>query len=290
MPNLRYPAEAILDTTDYLQIQILNYSPLGKGGGGKASSLIRGSRTAYKSGAGNYKKFLDSSIFLPIPSNIQDGNSVSYSDDTLDSLTGQVYDAIRTNIGGDKDVGSQLADTMIDVSKTVTGADARKIFTTKLAAEAANIPFGGNMSVSQVLAREEGQVLNPNMELLFNGVSLRSFKFSFKMTPRDQPEAEQIAAIIRKLKRSMSPRVSDIYLKTPSVFQLTYKKGNSVHPYLNLFKQCFLTDMSVNYTGEGVYATYHDGSPVSYTMDLGFKEIEPIYERDYDTKDNLVGF
>ena len=289
MSNLRYPADAILDTTDYLQIQILDYKPLGKPGGG-STSMLRGSRQAYRSGAGNYKKFLDSSIFLPIPSNIQDGNSVSYSDDTLDSLTGQVYDAIKTNLGKDKNVGEQVADTLFDVAEKVTGAAARKIYTTKLAAEAANIPFGGNMSVSQVLAREEGQALNPNMELLFNGVSLRSFKFSFKMTPRDDTEAKQIAAIIKKFKVSMSPKVSDVYLKTPKVFQLTYKKGNSVHPYLNLFKQCFLTDMSVNYTGEGVYATYHDGSPVSYTMDLGFKEIEPIYERDYKTTENLVGF
>ena len=39
--------------------------------------------------------------------------------------------------------------------------------------------------------------------------------------------------------------------------------------------------MSVNYTGEGIYATYSDGSPVSYVMDLSFKEIEPFYSNDY---------
>jgi hypothetical protein len=48
--------------------------------------------------------------------------------------------------------------------------------------------------------------------------------------------------------------------------------------------------MSVNYTGEGVYATYSDGSPISYNMDLGFKEIEPIYDRDYTSAANGVGF
>ena len=34
--------------------------------------------------------------------------------------------------------------------------------------------------------------------------------------------------------------------------------------------------------GEGTYATYEDGTPVSIKMDLTFKEIEPIYDIDYD--------
>ena len=40
--------------------------------------------------------------------------------------------------------------------------------------------------------------------------------------------------------------------------------------------------MSVNYTGEGTYATYENGEPVSMVMDLGFKELEPIYSGDYE--------
>jgi hypothetical protein len=65
---------------------------------------------------------------------------------------------------------------------------------------------------------------------------------------------------------------------------LTYKKGTQKHPFLHTFKQCALTDMSVNYTGEGVYATYGGttpqggGTPVSMVIELGFKELEPIYD------------
>jgi hypothetical protein len=160
--------------------------------------------------------------------------------------------------------------------------DALAYFNRNIAAAAANIPFGGNLTASQLLARQTGNILNPNMELLFNGVNIRSFKFSFKMTPRDEKEAKVIRQIIYKLKKNMSPAAEDsIYLKTPKVFELTYMKGNKVHPYLHQFKTCALTDMTVNYTGEGVYATYADGSPISYVMDLGFKELEPIYAGDY---------
>jgi hypothetical protein len=55
--------------------------------------------------------------------------------------------------------------------------------------------------------------------------------------------------------------------------------------------------MSVNYTGEGTYATYGapEYSPVSMVMDLTFKELEPVYDIDYidsngNAIDNTVGY
>ena len=85
---------------------------------------------------------------------------------------------------------------------------------------------------------------------------------------------------------------SSWFLKTPNVFELRYRTGNKDHNYLHKFKQCFLTDVAVNYTGDGVYSTYEDGSPVSYLMDLSFKELEPIYDIDYDSTEgqHSVGY
>ena len=112
------------------------------------------------------------------------------------------------------------------------------------------------------------------------------------MTPRNTTEAKQIRLIIRSFKTYMAPIANGNFLETPYLFQLSYRKGDKIHPYLHLFKDCFLTDMSVNYTGEGVYATYSDGSPISYVMDLGFKELEPIYQGNYETIpiEETVGF
>jgi hypothetical protein len=276
---LRYPYGILSETTDYLQIQILDYS--------RPKGSTTGNITA---NAQSVAKTIKGAIILPIPSNIQDGNSVSYSDDSLDGFTASVYNAIKTN--PNEDMGKNVEDMMQGLSGVFTDKDTAKRYGQSLAAQAANIPFGGNLSLGQIVAREEGQIINPNVELLFNGVTLRSFKFSFKMTPRGKTEAEQIRKIINTLKKSMAPKTggSDKFIKTPDIFQLTYKKGNAIHPYLHLFKQTFLTDMSVNYTGEGVYATYSDGSPISYTMDLSFKEIEPIYEVDYTDIKHGVGF
>ena len=175
---------------------------------------------------------------------------------------------------------------------------AADIVTKKLAAEAVNI-FGANVTVNQLLARGTGEILNPNMELLFSDVTIRNFRFSFKLTPRNPREAEQVKLIIRAFKRNMAPQAQggvsgsgNFFLRAPNVFKLRYRSGNRDHPFLNKFKQCFLTDMQTTYTGDGVYSTYDDGTPVSMQLDLSFKELQPIYDIDYDAKpgNGAVGY
>ena len=53
------------------------------------------------------------------------------------------------------------------------------------------------------------------------------------------------------------------FLKHQMYLNYDIKKEVRDHPFLHKFKQCFLTNVSVNYTGEGVYATYDDATPVS---------------------------
>ena len=66
--------------------------------------------------------------------------------------------------------------------------------------------FGVNVTASQLLARANGEILNPNMELLFGGPTLRNFRFNYKFTPRNEKEAEQVKLIIRAFKRNMAPK------------------------------------------------------------------------------------
>lgn len=306
---LRYPYEALTDETDYLQIDIREYSPIGGSLVSNGSNRINDSftnvagtetsslkTTRLKSGMGT--------ILLPIPSNIQDGNSVDFAAGNLDGLTAAVYggvmDAIETKLPNSiMDTGNYFSQIVKAVSNPfVSNANGfKRAFLAQIAAQAANIPLGGSLTRDAVFARQSGEILNQNVELLFNGVNLRSFKFSFKLTPRGPDEAKQIKLIINTLKRNMAPKLEEnqpVFLETPNVFELTYKKGNDPHPFLHKFKQCALTDMSVNYTGEGVYATYGgsskggEGTPVSMILELGFKELEPIYNTDYKGDDYLT--
>jgi hypothetical protein len=313
---LRYPLGKLNETSDFLQIGIVDYTPIGKlaasqttqaYGVGSAPGAVRETINRVgivKPGSNrkNKNKTLLETILLPIPSNIQDGNSISFGPSSLDGLTGSVANQAlsafeKTRIDDISKAGENVTTVLQGLTSTILSGEALTYFNNTLAAQAANIPFGGNLTASQLLARQTGQILNPNMELLFEGVNLRSFKFSFKLTPRGPQEAATVKDIIRTLKKNMCPSgENSLYLETPNIFELTYKKGSGDHPFLHKFKQCALTDMSVNYTGEGVYATYGGsdkdggGTPVSMIMDLGFKELEPIYSGDYEDSDTSVGF
>ena len=61
---------------------------------------------------------------------------------------------------------------------------------------------------------------------------------------------------------------------------------------LNKFKICALTNVGINYTGSGQYASYNDsmGTPVHMQLSLNFTELEPIYREDYDQYQGGSGF
>ena len=80
-----------------------------------------------------------------------------------------------------------------------------------------------------------------------------------------------------------------IFLNPPDVFLLRYLSNGKDHPFLNVFKPCALTNMSVNYTGAGTYATYGDATPVNIKVSLMFKEINPVYAEDYEESQGQSG-
>ena len=310
--GFRYPLEALTETTDYLQFTIVEYQSTKQRSGG---SLVGspGSRRIGPQGTKDKATKILGSIILQMPSNIQDGNAVDYGESKMNTLIGAAAGAIGSVInktgeavnelgkGDQEGAKNKMGELSGDLKKTLgtdsSLFDAAAQFTTAKATSAALGALGGNVSTAQLLARETGNIFNPNMELLFNGPTLRSFNFSFKMTPRSPSEAEECKNIIRSFKLNMAPKTkntgsiggSGVFLKTPNVFELRYKKGGREHPFLHKFKQCFLTNISVNYTGEGVYTTYDDATPVSMNLYLTFKELEPIYDVDYDDAGG-VGF
>jgi hypothetical protein len=83
--------------------------------------------------------------------------------------------------------------------------------------------------------------------------------------------------------------ITNLMIKSPNVFRLSYKTGNRDHPFLNKFKVMALENMAVNYTASGQYATYDNGTPVHMQMQLAFKELNPIYAEDYDDGTGLEG-
>jgi len=293
--NLRYPNKDIHKDTDYLEITILKYQPAGFTPQDKI--IEQGVRRA--SDKTNGKKEILGTIKLPIPQNIKDLNATGWGEDSLNSAA--AYAAAATGGIMFKEGGfigniiDSIKQTGSDIKTVAQDSTVQKGIQSQFTSATANL-LGANTTASGLLSRAEGVILNPNKELLFNGVSLRDFSFAFDLAPRDSTEAKEIKQIIRVLKINMSPVTGDVrdssgnitgkglFLRSPNVFQLRYMTGPNEHGFLNKFKLMALTNISVNYTGSGTYMTYNDGdkTPVHMQMMLNFKELDPVYAEDYD--------
>jgi hypothetical protein len=189
------------------------------------------------------------------------------------------------NRAGQGDVGGYAAGAAKDFGKVLKGFGNAS---PELRAMMVNYFVEQSVGVNGLLSRTIGGAINNNLELLFNGPTLRSFTFNFKLTAREPEEAVLIKNIIRYFKKSMVPGLSQskLFLLAPNVFKIKYVytgQGDVAtgHPYLNKIKVAALRDMSVNYTPDGNYMTYRDGSMTQYDLSLTFGEIDPIYEPDY---------
>ena len=288
--DLRYPYSTINGTQDFIKFSIFEYrrSTQSKIGirRNRGDRLFTSGRESLAEEQNNLRNTRDllGSILLPIPSQVADNNSTGWGESKLNTIEANLLAAAGGIITGD---GS---DAKANFQSALQNLSANSDLATNwFAKQAVSALIGSNITLDQLLARDQGEIINPNMELLFSGPSLRTFSFNFKLTPRYQREAEVIRTIIKAFKRNMAPKGSGgTVLRTPNIFQLEYV--GKAQDYLNRMKLCALQSVSVNYTGDGTFATYQDGAPISSMLTLQFKELTPIYNEDYgDYNDNRDG-
>lgn len=273
--TVRYPASQIDGSYDFVQFSIIEYVPGGegalasiieKGGGGRPSGRLKNQSPV-------------GSVILPMPLNISSQNNVSFGEDTLNAFQAAGQDIVQNAIQGD--IGNALNNA--SGALNANASEAKKALRAKITQD---IVGGGNL-----LTRTTGAVLNSNMELLFKGPQLRTFSFDYKLTPRDKAEAQSCKQIIRMFKKAMAPKIKGgaLFLYTPNVFLINFIHKGQNHPFLNKIKPCALTGLGVNFTPDGAYMTYEDGSPVAYSLQFSFSEMEPIYDIDYENDEGAEG-
>ncbi len=253
--------------------------------------------------SGGLDRLLKYIIELPIPQELSDSNSVTWGEDRINALEMAALEVAQRamaseSFGEDARKMASLAVTALNTGIEIPNLNSDTQGAVRAALSGAAVgALGSNVSASSVISRSTGQILNNNLELLFQGVNLRSFPFSITFTPRSPAEGTMVKDIIRRLKQSMAPKTGDlaagantgIFLKSPDVFQLRYLKDGHDHPFLNSFKLAALTGMTVNYTNAGTYTSYENGTPVSIRMNLTFKELNPIYAEDYASESSGPG-
>lgn len=211
-------------------------------------------------------------VTLAIQSPISDLNSVDWSGGTINALEAFGVNAALKLMGSStKDITrdlAEIADNVFDAARANQGA-----MLTYLAQEA--------IGVQNLQSRLQGQILNPNLELLFSGPQLRPFNFSFKLSAREPAEAVAIRRIINYFKYHMAPRAKDkLFLKAPYTFEIKYNGVGSLA--IGQVKECALLSFGVDYTPLGSYATYKDGTMVQYNINMQFQELEPVTDIDQE--------
>jgi hypothetical protein len=251
------------------------------------------------------------SVVLPVPNEISEANSVGWGEDSLSaisaSLMGSASGFAKEVAGGRIIAGyGELQKAFGNITDPAIKNRLEKFLVAN--AGASILKLGGiNVNPEAYISRVTGTAINPNLELLFNGPKLRQFGFTFKLTPRSEKEAKHIRSIIKFFKKGMSPRRSSkgyrsIYLGTPNVFKVKFQSGGDENNGREIggigkIKTCALVSCTVNYTPDGFYAAYSDvnssSQPIAVVLSLGFTELTPIYNDDYDAKndgaENFIG-
>ena len=181
-------------------------------------------------------------IELPIPQDLSDSNSVTWGEDRANALElaalAVAQEAMQGNIGENAVNLAQTAVTALNTGIDIPGLKSDTQAAVRAALSGAAIgALGSNVSPQSVISRSTGQILNNNLELLFQGVNLRTFPYSITFSPRSPEEATVVKDIIRRLKTSMAPKAGEfdgtaggIFIQSPDVFQLKFLK-DSIHNY-----------------------------------------------------------
>jgi hypothetical protein len=208
-----------------------------------------------------YKSYISDSIILYTPAT---GTKFDYK---------VGYENIDTGIAG---LASGLLDLkgMGDLGNKAGGIG--KTFlegVTKAAIEIALPGFGA------AIDKGLGRSINPNAELVFKNVPFRSFSFPYEFAPKNEQEKEDVQKILSMFKFHMMPeKGGEGYLTAPAQFQITYMSKDGANMYIPKISRCALTDMSIDYSPEGVFTTFKadekGAAPVLTKMELSFTEME----------------
>ena len=241
-------------------------------------------------------------VMLPVPQDVANEIQQVWQGKQFSALGRAAISAAAA--GNFANAGSVLG----DLSGNLTALQASF---TKLALN--TIPgVGGNIEFNDIAGSTRGIVVNPNAELLYDSPQMREVGMVFKMVASNQKESEHIFKLCQTFRKNASPQYggTDIgdegseewkltqntilggeeddtawgnvgnFIRVPNLCKFTFMKGHNVHPWLVQFKPCAISNVEVNYTPDGTYATHPDGAPVSVELRLSFMETKVVFSQE----------
>jgi len=302
--QLRYPDDGsgnagMTEKSDYVLFQFYEYKPPfaknsvgGAGGNASAGTQFSTNYNQGGSGAASYTTADPTykTIVLYMPEDISTGFRGNWGGKAFSTVGANI---LRSAGASGFDKVKSAAETFADGAgriKQIAGAAALRSALQAIGAD--------SVSNDDVFSSVSGAILNPNTELLFQSSDMRNFQLNFKLVPRNGTEATTCNDIIKQFKKCTLPRrdpgtvfgfegASEYagFIGVPNLCRVSFMKGSNEHDVLPKFKMCAVTQVDVNYTPDGVYATYHDGQPVAMTLTLNFQETKLCFAEEVESND-----
>lgn len=287
--SLRFPLDKVETADDYMMFTVYKYKPPFQGsqcldnnyGGIFSGYDVTGLGGGTDIEGTQYKKMV-----LYMPEDVGDRHSRTWSANSFTPAQRAGLRAAATVLDGAADVNS-LGDAGRLAKRAITPAPGQmKDLVTAIAVKQGGQIAGldGNVAMGGVV----GQVLNPNIEVMFSEPGVREFRFNWVLVPRNERESRIIKEIIWQFKKASAPELnkSGWFLDVPHVFKIEYKTGSKSNHWLNKMKACALRSINVNYTANGSYSTLEDGAPTAVALTLDFLELKTILSDDFGNSFN----
>ena len=225
------------------------------------------------------------SIAIYLPPNVTDSTSVGYTNTEMG--------IIGAAAAGAADIVTALRKGDMSSIASSLGTAAKDLLATAglgLGAEFIGTLAGVDPEGLKGFAKKAfGQASNPYMEVLFEGVELRTFTYNFTFAPRNADETLDVQKIIKMFRFHMLPELnggSSAFMTLPSTFDIHYmyqvaKDRAEENNFYHKIATCVLKGCEVDYSPGGV-KSFASGAPTQITMNLTFQETEMLTKQHID--------
>jgi hypothetical protein len=130
---------------------------------------------------------------------------------------------------------------------------------------------------------QTGMVRNPHLTTIFQGVHLKTYSFTWRLSPTSDAEAREINTMLNTIKAYMHPKflAGGFALEYPYIANLEFEVGDVAYSQLPKVRDSFITKLDVNTSAGGSIAFYRDGNPVAIDISMGFQEIDILTREDF---------
>jgi len=131
-------------------------------------------------------------------------------------------------------------------------------------------------------------VSNPNVRVIFSGVNLRTFSFTFNLISASAKESKEIEKIVKFFRTELYPEGFPVSFGTssvdlgyhfPNAFKIAFKFNGKINKKFPKIKECYLRTFSAttNSTGGGLRK---DGQPNEIDITMAFVEHKTLTSAD----------